>query len=292
MAVLMEKTTPKSSAHSSLPLRIPVVFLCAMRRVACARCGVKVESVPWATGKHRVTDACAWFLAGWAKRLSWQEVATGFHSSWDTVYRSVRMAVEWGLAHRDLGGIEAIGIDELARRRGHRYLTLVYQLDRHCKRLLWIGRERKAETLHGFFDELGAARSAALRFVCSDLWKPYLKVVAERAGQAVHARPLPHHEPLLQGHRRGARGGDPQARRRGQGAGAQASREPDRCAVRAAGRAGAAQSAHGARLAAQGGLPGAVGVCLAVLGGALPPVIPAEAGTGGAPARCVRGSTR
>ena len=165
---------------------IPVRLRYAMRRVACARCGVKVESVPWATGKHRVTDTYAWFLAGWAKRLSWQEVATVFHSSWDTVYRSVRMAVEWGLAHRDLEGIEAIGIDELARRRGHRYLTLVYQLDRHCKRLLWIGRERKAETLHGFFDELGAARSAALRFVCSDMWKPYLKVVAERAGQAVH----------------------------------------------------------------------------------------------------------
>lgn len=165
---------------------IPVMFLYAMRRVACGRCGVRVESVPWATGKHRVTDAYAWFLAGWAKRLSWQEVAVVFRTSWDTVYRSVRMAVEWGLAHRDLSGIEAIGIDEIARRRGHRYLTLVYQIDHHCKRLLWIGRERKAETLHGFFDWFGAARSAALRFVCSDMWKPYLKVVAERAGQAVH----------------------------------------------------------------------------------------------------------
>ena len=63
---------------------------------------------------------------------------------------------------------------------------MVYPIDRHRKRLLWIGRKRKAETLHGFFDGLGAARSAALRFVCSDMWKPYLKVVAERAGQAVH----------------------------------------------------------------------------------------------------------
>ncbi len=79
---------------------IPVVFLYAMRRVACPRCGVKVESVAWATGKHRVSDACAWLLAGWAKRLSWQEVATGFHSSWDTVSRSVRMAVEWSLPPR------------------------------------------------------------------------------------------------------------------------------------------------------------------------------------------------
>ena len=102
-----------------------------------------------------------------------------FRTSWGSVYRAVRMAVEWGLAHRDLSGIEAIGIDELARRRGHRSLTLVYQIDRHCKRRLWIGRERKAGTLHGFFDWFGAARSAALRFVCSDMWKPYLKVVAE-----------------------------------------------------------------------------------------------------------------
>ena len=164
---------------------IPVVFLYAMRRVSCPRCGVRVEAVPWATGKHRLTDAYAWFLAGWAKRLSWQEVAAAFPTSWDTVYRAVRMAVDWGLAHRDLTNIEAIGVDELSRRRGQRYLTLVYQIDGHCKRLLWVGRERKAKTLEGFFDWFGAARSAALYFVCSDMWKPYLKVVAERAGQAV-----------------------------------------------------------------------------------------------------------
>ena len=164
---------------------IPVVFLYAMRRVSCPRCGVRVEALPWATGKHRLTDAYAWFLAGWAKRLSWQEVAAAFPTSWDTVYRAVRMAVDWGRAHRDLTNIEAIGVDELSRRRGQRYLTLVYQIDGHCKRLLWVGRERKAATLEGFFDWFGAARSAALYFVCSDMWKPYLKVVAERAGQAV-----------------------------------------------------------------------------------------------------------
>ena len=38
---------------------IPVVFLYAMRRVSCPRCGVRVEALPWATGKHRLTDAYA-----------------------------------------------------------------------------------------------------------------------------------------------------------------------------------------------------------------------------------------
>ena len=165
---------------------IAVFMLYAMRRVACPRCGVKVESVPWARGKHRLTRSYAWFLARWAKRLSWKEVAEVFHTSWDTVFGAVCMAVEWGRAHQDLGGIEALGIDEIAWQRGHRYRTLVYQIDAHCKRLLWVGRERKSETLHGFFDWFGPARTGAVRFVCSDMWKAYLRVIAERAGQAVH----------------------------------------------------------------------------------------------------------
>jgi hypothetical protein len=87
------------------------------------------EGVPWAAGNHLVTTTSAWFLAQWAKRLSWREVATIFHTSWDTVYRSVVLAVEWGRAHLDLTGIEAIGVDELQWQRGHRYLTVVYQID-------------------------------------------------------------------------------------------------------------------------------------------------------------------
>lgn len=165
---------------------IKVFLVYAPRRVDCPECGVRVEQMPWASGKHRLTQAYTWFLARWAKRLSWKEVAEVFRSSWDSVFRSVDMAVEWGRAHQDLSGIEAIGIDEISRRRGHRYLTLVYQIDRHCKRLLWVGKDRKTKTLLGFFRWLGQERSAGLRYVCSDMWKPYLKVIARKAGQAVH----------------------------------------------------------------------------------------------------------
>src|SRR5271155_5747543 len=53
---------------------ILVFFVYAMRRVDCPRCGVKVEVVPWSTGKGQTTITYAWFLAKWAKRLSWTEV--------------------------------------------------------------------------------------------------------------------------------------------------------------------------------------------------------------------------
>jgi transposase len=163
-----------------------VFLIYAPRRMDCPRCGVKVERMPWAMGKHPLTQAYAWFLATWAKRLSWQEVAETFHMSWDAVFGAVEMAVEWGRAHRDVSGIQSLGIDELAWGRGHRYLTVVYQIDTHCKRLLWIGEKRTVKTLSHFFCWLGEEHSRALRFVCSDMWKPYLKVIAKKAGQALH----------------------------------------------------------------------------------------------------------
>jgi len=163
-----------------------VFFLYMMRRVDCPRCGVCVEQVPWADGKHQLTISYMWFLARWAKRLSWKEVATVFRTSWDQVFRSVDMAVAWGRDHVDLTGIRAIGVDEIHWQYGPHFLTLVYQIDATRKRLLWIGQHRRAKTLLRFFRWFGAERTAALQFVCSDMWKPYLQVVAKKAGHALH----------------------------------------------------------------------------------------------------------
>ncbi len=108
---------------------IKVFWVYALRRVNGPSCGVWVEQMPWAAGKHRLTEAYPWFLARWARRLSWKEVAEVFYPSWDSVFRSVERAVEWGRARVDLDGVQSIGIDEIAWQRGHQYLTLVYPID-------------------------------------------------------------------------------------------------------------------------------------------------------------------
>jgi transposase len=149
-----------------------VFFVYALRRVDCRRCGVTVERVPWAVGKDRLTTTYQWFLARWAQRLAWQEVAPVFRTSGDSVYRAVTLAVLWGLAHRSLEGIPALGVDEIQWRKGHRYRTLVYQIQEGCQRLLGVAAERTEASLEGLFTRLGTARAAALRFVCSDLWQP------------------------------------------------------------------------------------------------------------------------
>jgi len=103
------------------------------------------------------------------------------------------MAVEWGHAHRDVRrtlrvrGVQAIGIDEIAwRTLSSPRSTRTQRVRNHCKRLLWIGQERKVKTLLRFFHWFGAERSRELKYICSDMWKPYLKVIAKKAGRAVH----------------------------------------------------------------------------------------------------------
>ena len=122
-------------------------------------------------------------IATWTRVLPWQPVATLFGCAWGTVERAVEAAVVYGLAHRDVTGVTHIGIDEISRKKGHVYVTNVYDLTR--KRLLWSGEGRTRATLEAFFDFLGADRIAALEGVCCDMWQPYINVVKARAPWAV-----------------------------------------------------------------------------------------------------------
>jgi transposase len=170
-----------------VPLWGFLVFLSyCMRRVDCKRCGVKVERVPWAEGKSTQTKAYQLFLARWARRLSWKETAEVFRTSWDHVFTAVKAVVGYGLENRDLSGIEAIGVDEVQYRKGHNYMTLVYQIDEGKRRLLYIAEKRTVKSLLKFFRHVGPEVYSEIKFVCSDMWKPYLKVIRKKLPHALH----------------------------------------------------------------------------------------------------------
>ena len=54
------------------------------------------------------------YLYSWAKRLSWEETADIFETSWDTVFRAFKFVVNYGLTHRNLDGVTEIGVDEIS----------------------------------------------------------------------------------------------------------------------------------------------------------------------------------
>jgi transposase len=145
------------------------------RRVRCVACGPRVEHVPWADRWQRVTRALSLALAELSRKLTWKETATHFGVNWKTVAVAVKRAVEWGLDHRVWRPLHVIGFDEVSRRKGHRYLTLVYDLLR--RRLVWVGEDRDAKTMEEFFEWLGPRRRRSIQVVCCDMWAIYIDAV-------------------------------------------------------------------------------------------------------------------
>ena len=97
----------------------------------------------------------------------------------------MQWVVDYGPKHRKFEDIAALGVDEVAYRKVHRYMTLVYQVDSGCKRLLGVIKDRKEDSLREFFKEFGPESCSQIKIVCSNMWKPYLKVVGEILPQAL-----------------------------------------------------------------------------------------------------------
>jgi transposase len=163
--------------------KLPLKLLYRPRRVECPRCGVRVEEFPWAEPWARVTTALSNAVAVLARELSWQGTAREYGLNWKSVATIVKRAVQYGLKHRARPPVHAIGIDEVSRRKGQVYLTVVYDLERRV--LLWVGDDRTEEAVRPFFtEELGQRRCRTLRVVCMDMWAPYAKLVRDHAVNA------------------------------------------------------------------------------------------------------------
>lgn len=152
------------------------------RRVVCPDCGVRVEQIPWADRWSRVTKSLSRAVAELARRTDLSTVSWHYGRNWKTVGRSIRRVVAWGLAKRRRRPLHILGIDEVSRKKGHNYLTVVYDLERGQG--AWIGKDRRRETVHRFFDWLGKQRARIIEAVMMDMWAPSLDVVREQAPQA------------------------------------------------------------------------------------------------------------
>jgi transposase len=153
-------------------------------RVSCPVDGVVVAAVPWARPEARFTrsfeDQCAWLAA----HTPASTVAELLRLSWRTVTAIVTRVVADARGSRDmLAGLGCIGIDELAHRKGQRYVTVV--IDHDTGRLVWAAEGRDEATVETFFDALGEARAAELTHVSADGAQWIHNPVTRLAPQAV-----------------------------------------------------------------------------------------------------------
>jgi transposase len=160
-------------------------------RVHCPDHGVAQITVPWATPFLNMTmdlerEVISQVLA--CKTVSGACGVLGM--GWDQVRGVMMRAVERGMARRADDDVTYIGVDEKALLKRHRYVTLVYDLER--KVVLDVMPERTEESLLSFYRTWKPARLENIKMITMDMWGPYktatLKMVPLAWDKIVHDR--------------------------------------------------------------------------------------------------------
>jgi transposase len=147
-------------------------------RVDCRVCGrVRTEQVPWARPRARHSrhfeDVVAWMT----QRCDKTTTATMLRCSWEAVDRIVQRVVADHLDEARLDGLLHLGVDEIAYRRGHTYLTIV--ADHNSGDVVWVAEGRTKAALASFYEALGPERTARIEAVSMDMTSIYREATLE-----------------------------------------------------------------------------------------------------------------
>jgi transposase len=152
-------------------------------RVSCREHGVVVAAVPWACHDSSFTRALEDQVAWLAVHTNKSAVAQLMRIAWRSVGWICERVMTDQLGGRDpLAGLSRIGIDEIAIRKGQRYLTVV--VDHDSGRLVWAHAGRDRQTVERFLDLLGTDRCAQLTLISCDMASWITLPIAERCPKA------------------------------------------------------------------------------------------------------------
>lgn len=152
------------------------------RRLLCSCCGVKIEWLSWCEPYGRCTVRFAEYIARLCKFLPVKQVASLVGLDWKTVKEIDKRYLEEEFSHPDYSSLKILAIDEVSYKSGHKYITVVLDLER--TRVVWAGKGRGKETLDKFFTEIGEKQAQEIIALATDMWDPYLKSISEHAPQA------------------------------------------------------------------------------------------------------------
>jgi transposase len=151
-------------------------------RSECDAHGVRVVKLPWAEPGSRFTALFEGLAIHWLTAASQSAVAERMGLSWDEMHGIMERAVERGLERRKAEPLPRLGVDEKAFRKGHKYFTLVNDVER--SRVLYVGEDRTQASLDGFWKTLTPDQVASIEAIAMDMWDPYLASVREHVPEA------------------------------------------------------------------------------------------------------------
>lgn len=146
-----------------------------LHRLKCWECDwVGLEPLIVALPKKGWTLALGRYILGLLKHTTVKAVAMHLGMSWDTVKEIHVWALEQRFKRRRLKHLRYLGVDEISVHKGHRYLTIVVDLE--GGQVVWVAEGRESSSLKPFLRRLRQAR-ASIEGIAMDMWPAYIDAV-------------------------------------------------------------------------------------------------------------------
>ena len=151
-------------------------------RILCRGCYRGMEKLDFILPGERFTERFAKYIYELCEKMTLKDVAKMALIDWRTAKRIDKKKLRERF--RNLKGIapKRIGVDEIAHEKGHKYLTIVRDLDAG---VIWVGEKRKKDTLDQFFEELGKRKSNKITVAVIDMWDPYIASIKENTNAEI-----------------------------------------------------------------------------------------------------------
>lgn len=151
-------------------------------RISCPEPGVRQARLPWAEEGSRFTHLFEALAIDVLQAANVKRAAQILRISWDQAWHLMERAVLRGRAAKGMALPKKLGIDEKAIAKGHRYMTLVCDLE--AATVEYIGEERTEYSLKAYFTAFTEAQRAGIEAISLDMWPAYIQACQACVPQA------------------------------------------------------------------------------------------------------------
>jgi transposase len=168
------RSLPIGSRTTAVVLPIP--------RVECQVCGVvRQVKIPFADPRRSYTKSFERFVLELSRSMTIRDVARHLNVGWDLIKEIQKRDLLRRYAKPKLKHLRYIAIDEIAVAKGHRYLTVVMDLESGA--VVFVGDGKGADALKPFWKRLRPSK-AKIEAVAMDMSKAYWGAVRTHLSKA------------------------------------------------------------------------------------------------------------
>ena len=173
---IIRQTTQLRRWEDLTLIGMKVLLWYAPKEIYCPTHGRMQETISWAPTYSRITYRLEWRLCTLCQIMTQKAAAEILKMPPSTLSDLLHRIITRVRHGHKIRGLVTLGVDEISFLKGHKYATLVYDLDR--SRVLWVGRGKGRETIDRFFNEcLSKGQKERVLWASCDMSRAYTEAI-------------------------------------------------------------------------------------------------------------------